>query len=206
MLLTVPSPTRYTTRGRWHFVYLTLVGGEVMRVTREVVRRRGRVVTLDDAARRATLEVAHAATAGRLATPFDASAAAYGLSMRLLAWASHAADAADRPDAVARALDLVRRRFADAIGVEDMAAAAGLSRYHFSRIFRQSEGIGPGGYLLRRRLREAARLLGETDLPLAEVAARCGFADAGYFGRAFRRAYSAPPGAFRASGMYGRGG
>jgi AraC-like DNA-binding protein len=51
------------------------------------------------------------------------------------------------------------------------------------------------------RIREAARLLQDTDLPLKVVAERCGFADANYFGKAFRQHTGVSPGAFRRSGV-----
>jgi AraC-like DNA-binding protein len=58
-----------------------------------------------------------------------------------------------------RARDLADARYAEPIGVDDMAAAAGLSRAHFSREFRRAFGESPHAYLLTRRLERAASLL-----------------------------------------------
>jgi AraC-like DNA-binding protein len=55
-----------------------------------------------------------------------------------------------------RAEDLADARYAEPIGVDDMAAAAGLSRAHFSREFRRAFGESPHSYLLTRRLERAA--------------------------------------------------
>ncbi len=58
-----------------------------------------------------------------------------------------------------RARDLADRRYADPLTVDDLAAAAGLSRAHFSREFRKAFGVSPHAYLLTRRLERAAALL-----------------------------------------------
>src|SRR6476646_4112847 len=57
-----------------------------------------------------------------------------------------------------RAKDLADRRYADPLGVDDLARAAGLSRAHFSREFRRRFGESPHAYLLTRRLERAAAL------------------------------------------------
>jgi transcriptional regulator GlxA family with amidase domain len=83
------------------------------------------------------------------------------------------------------------------LDVNDLAAVAGLSRHHFSRIFAASEGMGPGAYLARLRLRHAVRLLQTTDHAIKNIAMDCGFADANYFSKAFRKAYGLSPQALR---------
>ena len=86
--------------------------------------------------------------------------------------------------------------------MEDLARAAGYSRFHFSRLFVSSQGITPAAYVADLRIRAAAALLHDSTLPIATVAARCGFNDATYFSRAFRQAVGVSPGEFRSSGMY----
>ena len=64
-----------------------------------------------------------------------------------------------------RAKDLADARYFEPLGVDDLAAAAGLSRAHFSREFRRAFGESPHAYLLTRRLERAAALLRD-DRPL----------------------------------------
>jgi AraC-like DNA-binding protein len=73
------------------------------------------------------------------------------------------------------------------IGLEALAAMAGLSTYHFARAFHQSMGIPPHSYLLSRRLERAERMLRATQLPLSEIAAATGFSDQSHLARHFRR-------------------
>ncbi len=96
-----------------------------------------------------------------------------------------------------RARDLADTRYAEAIGVEDMAAAAGLSRAHFSREFRKAFGETPRAYLLTRRLERAAALLRTTERSVAEVCLDVGLASVGSFTTSFTRTYGMSPTAYR---------
>jgi AraC-like DNA-binding protein len=98
-----------------------------------------------------------------------------------------------------RAKDLVDARYADAITVEDLAAAAGLSRAHFSRMFTRMFGESPRAYLQTRRLERAAALLRYTDRSVADICAMVGLASVGSFTTSFARVYGMPPAAYRAS-------
>jgi transcriptional regulator GlxA family with amidase domain len=68
-----------------------------------------------------------------------------------------------------RAKDLVDARYSEPITVDDLAAAAGLSRAHFSRMFSKTFGESPRAYLQTRRLERAASLLRHTDRSVADI-------------------------------------
>jgi AraC-like DNA-binding protein len=98
-----------------------------------------------------------------------------------------------------RAKDLADARYAEPLGVDDMAAAAGLSRAHFSREFRRAFGESPHGYLLSRRLERAAALLRNTDRNVAEICLDVGLTSVGSFTTSFKRTFGKTPTAYRAS-------
>jgi AraC-like DNA-binding protein len=116
-----------------------------------------------------------------------------------------ATGAADRPcDAAPRD----RRRAIEAaawlddhlhepIDLQSAAAAAGISAFHFLRVFSSVVGVTPHQYLLRARLRRAARLLARTDRPVTDVAYDVGFADLSNFVRTFHRAAGVSPRRYR---------
>jgi AraC-like DNA-binding protein len=79
------------------------------------------------------------------------------------------------------------------IGLEALAAMAGLSTHHFARAFHQALGIPPHSYLLSRRLEQAERMLRETQLPLSEIAVATGFSDQSHLARHFRRTRGMSP-------------
>jgi len=98
-----------------------------------------------------------------------------------------------------RAKDLADARYFEPIDVADMAAAAGLSRAHFTREFRRVFGDTPRGYLLTRRLERAAALLRNTDRSVAEICLDVGLTSVGSFTTSFTRMYEMSPTAYRAA-------
>ena len=98
-----------------------------------------------------------------------------------------------------RAKDLADRRYAEQIGVDDLARAAGLSRAHFSREFRRTFGEAPHAYLLTRRLERAAALLRSTDHSVADICFSVGLQSVGSFTTSFTRTYGQSPTAYRAA-------
>jgi AraC-like DNA-binding protein len=98
-----------------------------------------------------------------------------------------------------RARDLVDVRYAEALDVDDMARAAGLSRAHFSREFRRAFGESPHTYLLTRRLERAAALLRTTDHSVADICFSVGLQSVGSFTTSFARTYGVAPLAYRAA-------
>lgn len=83
------------------------------------------------------------------------------------------------------------------IDLDMLASTVGLSRYHFARSFKQSEGITPHAFLLKRRLESAQELLLHSTISLSEIALAVGFADQSHFTRRFRQWSGVSPGEFR---------
>ncbi|MBO0870322.1 MAG: helix-turn-helix transcriptional regulator, partial [Micromonosporaceae bacterium] len=82
------------------------------------------------------------------------------------------------------------------IGAEELARAAGQSRFAVYRAFRAAYGMSPSGYQRQLRLRAARRMLAE-GVPPARAAAAAGFADQAHLTRWFVRCFGLTPGAFR---------
>jgi AraC-like DNA-binding protein len=103
------------------------------------------------------------------------------------------------PRHLLRAKDLADARYAEPLSVDDLAAAARLSRAHFSREFRATFGESPHAYLLTRRLERAAALLRMTDRSVADVCFSVGLRSVGSFTTSFTRTYGRSPTAYRAA-------
>jgi AraC family transcriptional regulator len=104
---------------------------------------------------------------------------------------------------IARAIALIAADPARSPTLEELAAAAAFSPFHFHRIYRQLTGETPAETLARERLSRAAAMLVRGAPPVAQVARRCGYGSAAAFTRAFRSAYGIPPAAYRDAGGIG---
>ena len=111
--------------------------------------------------------------------------------------------ARDRRRAVRTAL-WIDARASQALTLDLMAGEAGLSAFQFLRIFSRAIGVTPHQYLVRCRLRRAARLLTDEDRAVTDVAFDCGFGDLSNFVRTFHRAAGVSPRAFRKAALRDR--
>jgi len=97
-----------------------------------------------------------------------------------------------------RARDLADARYFEPLDVDDLAAAAGLSRAHFSREFKRAFGESPHAYLLTRRLERAAALLRTTDRSVADICLSVALQSIGSCTTSFSRTHGRSPTAYRA--------
>jgi AraC family transcriptional regulator len=100
---------------------------------------------------------------------------------------------APRDPSIASAVRYIEASYADALTVEGMARAAKMSRFHFSRRFRDETGRSPYRYLMDVRLERAAELLRRGRCGVTEVALTVGFSDPSRFARMFRARFGASP-------------
>lgn len=96
-----------------------------------------------------------------------------------------------------KVFDFVKTNFNKPIALEDLAKIAGISTYHFSRLFKQATRATPLQFVQAQRVEEAKKLLRNSDLPLAEVGQRCGFSDQSHFSRVFKQYTTVSPKSFR---------
>jgi AraC family transcriptional regulator len=96
-------------------------------------------------------------------------------------------------------VEYIEEHLDTSLTLEQMAAVANLSPYHFARQFKVATGLPPHQYVIVRRIERARLLLQQGDLSLAEIAARAGFSDQSHFSRHFKRCVGVTPGQFRMS-------
>ncbi|WP_162610936.1 AraC family transcriptional regulator [Gordonibacter sp. An230] len=105
--------------------------------------------------------------------------------------------AAARERNMKKMLSYVHAHFREAIGVDDIARSAAVSRTECFRCFRSALGETPTEYLSTYRLSAAASLLAGTTRPIADIASSCGFGSSSYFGKLFRARYGKTPRDYR---------
>lgn len=198
-LVTAPGQTRYwlPENGNWRLAYALFSGVAAFHHCKSVIAAKGMVFSLTEA------EGVLAALRGIVVEGdrgdfFHASQTLYNLLMALRRWAG--AGTSGTEDRLAPAFALIERDYADAqLGVDDLAASCGFSRYHFTRLFRACAGVSPQAYLIKTRLKHALRDLSGSDQPPKQIALACGFNDYSYFCQLFRRNYGLTPGSVRRS-------
>lgn len=88
----------------------------------------------------------------------------------------------------------IAENYHTAVTLSDVAKACYVSREHLSRTFKKEAGFGFGEYLTLYRMKKADALLREgPDIPVAEVAARCGFNDSNYFSKVYKKMFGISP-------------
>jgi AraC-like DNA-binding protein len=202
MLVVVPGDHRYRIdpgTGFWEFCYAVLYGRELLRVLRHATRA-GPLLPWDPSgdAETALFRLFSSFTSPERASPYDLSGRAYAVGMALLApGARHGGAGRDRR--IVLAVEYVHENLGRPLPVDELAAVAGMSRYHFSRVFAAVTGLSPTRYVREARCERAALLLATTRLPVKAIAAESGFENTAYFCRVFRQITSLTPSEYRHS-------
>jgi AraC-like DNA-binding protein len=97
-----------------------------------------------------------------------------------------------------RARDLADRRYAEPLDLAALAAAAGVSKYHFLRCFAAVYGRTPARYVTERRIERAQDLLRATNLTVTEICFLVGFSSLGSFSSRFSELVGTSPSAYQA--------
>jgi AraC family carnitine catabolism transcriptional activator len=110
-------------------------------------------------------------------------------------------DAADRQgvgkQGIGRAIEMMESHLEELVGIDELAAAAEVSRRQLERLFHRHFRVSPQRYYLDLRLQRARALLRYTDLSVVEIAVACGFGSAAHFSRSYRAWAGNPPTADR---------
>ena len=96
-----------------------------------------------------------------------------------------------------RARDLADRHYAEPLDLHVLAAAAGVSKYHFLRCFAATYGKTPALYLAQRRIERAQDLLRVTNLTVTEVCLLVGYSSLGSFSAKFTQLVGTSPSAYQ---------
>ena len=105
---------------------------------------------------------------------------------------------ADRADPrIRRVLDYIEEHLAEPITLDELAAVATMSRYHFAKTFKDHTSLPPHRYVAERRIERAKRLLEGSNLPAAEIAYQVGYSSQSNFTATFRKLTGVTPARYR---------
>jgi len=97
-----------------------------------------------------------------------------------------------------RVIEFVEEHLDQEITLAALAEIAGMGAHYFSEMFKQSLGISPHQYVLRRRIERGRKLLHNPNVSVLEAAVRSGFSDQSHFTKLFRRIVGVTPTKYRA--------
>ena len=96
------------------------------------------------------------------------------------------------------ALSFIEQHYSEDISIEDISSFCGLNRSYFSKVFRDTMGESPQGFLLHYRMARAAQLLTESRLPISTISTMVSYPNQLHFSRAFKNVYGISPRDYRA--------
>ncbi|CAI1523492.1 helix-turn-helix domain-containing protein [Serratia proteamaculans] len=97
------------------------------------------------------------------------------------------------PTVARRVKEYIEQHLDQPLLLADLAAQAGLSEFHFARMFKHDTGLAPHQFVMRARLQQAEKLLCHSQLPLTQIALECGFSSSSHFSNRFKAAYGIAP-------------
>ena len=101
------------------------------------------------------------------------------------------------PEAVHKSLDYIDFHFREPLSLSILSEQCNISPGHLATLFKASLGVSSSEYINKKRITHARFLLTNSHLNIEEIAAICGFEDANYFARVFRKTEGVSPRAFR---------
>lgn len=98
---------------------------------------------------------------------------------------------------IKKAMNYIENNLNEGIRLEEAAAFAGFSKYHFQRVFKRETGLNLYEYIQKRRLAEASSLFLNSNIRILDIAVYLCFESQEVFTRAFKKVYGLPPGQYR---------
>jgi AraC-like DNA-binding protein len=177
-IVIVPENSAYfyppEAREPWHFGWLNLYGDLAIHLCKQLRKVFGPVMPLrfHGTAGKMLTRLIRQADERSPTDPYALSAECYGF---LMEWAREIEAPSQRRDPIRTAIQICQTRFRESLGVKELAAEAGLTREHFTRLFAQETQTSPARFLRQLRVDAAHQLIGQHSISLKEVALRCGF-------------------------------
>ncbi|NGP44268.1 AraC family transcriptional regulator [Bacillaceae bacterium SIJ1] len=198
-----PSPHAYylpEDSPAWEFLYITLQGEEAMFYQKQILEAEGPVLTLhpEHSPIQLLFSMWQMASENHIKDSFRASSLAYQFVTELYRHVlTLEKNATDWPLSIVQTTSFIHKHFAQDIALDDLVKVSQLSRYHFTRRFKQTTGMSPMQYVTKIRIEKAMALLSSTSLQTHSIAKKCGYPEANYFNKVFKKIVGTSPSLFR---------
>jgi AraC-like DNA-binding protein len=202
-MVEIPGAHRYflpKSSQSWEFYFVQFRPDFIQREWREIVRRFGPVVEVPKESSPILFlqQMFHAAARKQITDGYRASSIVYQFIMELYRLKSaNKKEKAAWPEKIQQAAHHMEEQYVTLQSLEEIAESVGLSKYHFTRSFKNTTGLTPIEFLTKVRMEKAVALLRSTSLTVEEVAKEIGYSNGSYFIKVFRQWTGFCPGEFR---------
>lgn len=133
----------------------------------------------------------------KITDAYYASSKAYQFIMEMYRFARNIEEVENFSIQITKALSFIQSNYHEPITLDDIADAAGYSRFYFIKQFKRKLKMPPMQYLMKIRIQKAVELLRSTNSSVSDIACKVGFSNANYFNKVFRKTIGVSAGAFR---------
>ncbi len=204
-LVQIPSEHRYFLPGdseHWEFMYITIYGEEAKKSFDFVNEKLGTVIQFspESSPIKLLMSIYQEAVSRNITDAYESSAMAYSFVMELYRYALNIGVSTEKwPKQVEKAILYAKKYYPSQIGLNDLVAESGLSKYHFTRLFHKTTNLTPIQYLTKIRIDKAIELLRMTNHSIDDIAKLVGYSNGNYFIKVFHKRIGMSPGQFRES-------
>ncbi|WP_020618392.1 AraC family transcriptional regulator [Paenibacillus daejeonensis] len=203
LLVEIPGDHRYympADTTYWEFIYVLFRPFHLQQLWQDMLEQVGPtpVIPMDSPVIHAINNLYNEASSNRIHDVYRASALVYHFFMELYrfsclpSYSEH-----EWHPAVQESIEFMQKNYHLAIGLDQIAAHAGLSKYHYTRLFTKTTGRTPLQHLTRTRLEKAVELIRSSTWSMEEIAHRIGFTSGSYFTKVFKLHVGCSPSEFR---------
>ncbi len=179
----------------WEFLFISFDKPYAVDIVRKIIEDCGNTVSLDAAGEAVgrAWQLLDLFKTGEIHDRYAVSRLGYGFLMSLCSETLTVSGKTRGTELLHRVAGYCYRHLSRPVSIDELAHLCGYSRYHFSRIFRQASGMAPSDFIMEQKLTAALYFLQQGQLSIKELAGRCGFQDASYFSRCFKRRFGVTP-------------
>lgn len=184
----------------WEFIFILVRPSHLTDIWEQIVQRVGPVskIPLDSSPVHSIINLYREASMDRIDDIFRASAIVYHFIMELYRFSRLPSSSQEEwPQSLRDAVQFMNDRYQQPIGLEQIADYAGLSKYHFNRLFTRTTGQTPIQHLTQIRLEKAVDLIKNTALSFEEIAKQVGYTGGSYFTKVFKHHIGCSPSDYR---------
>ncbi|RIX59544.1 AraC family transcriptional regulator [Paenibacillus nanensis] len=184
----------------WEFIFILVRPSHLTDIWENIIQRVGPVpkIPLDSSPIHSIYNIYREASMDRIDDIFRASALVYHFIMELYRFSRLPSSSQEEwPQSLRDAVQFMNDRYQHPIGLEQIADYAGLSKYHFNRLFTRTTGQTPIQHLTQIRLEKAVDLIKNTALSFEEIAKQVGYTSGSYFTKVFKHHIGCSPSDYR---------